>query len=128
VWHTDVDKLDGHDLCLEAAERGVKLLAAGEFPQMVEHDRHGFLERGTGLLIRHHEPLFKLGGGRDARRGREPRAAVHELRRVLKRAAACVVEVDEVDEAAANCHVRLFEVFLEQRVKQCLAVILSSES
>jgi hypothetical protein len=107
---TDVDKLDGRDLRLEAAERGVELLAAGELPQTVEHGRHGFLECGAGPLVRRHEPLFELGGGRDALCGGEPRTAVHELRGVVERAAARVVEVDEVDEAAVDRHVRLFEV------------------
>ena len=68
------------------------------------------MKRGAGTLVGGHEPFFEFGRGRHALGGGEPSAAIHELRDVLERATARVVERDLVHEPAVDCHVRLFEV------------------
>ena len=107
---TEVDKLDGRDFGPEPAEGRVERLLARDFPEPFEHLGHRVLKRGGGPLVGRGEPLFELVRGRDALCAGEARAAVHELGGVLERAAAGVVEGDEVDEAAVDHEVRALEV------------------
>lgn len=107
---TDEDKLDGRDLRLEFAEGRVEFLVAREFPQAIEDGRHGVFERRARSLVGRREPLFEFGGRGDALCGREPGAAIHELRGVEERAAAGVVERDLVHEPAVDRQVGLLEM------------------
>ena len=100
--HTNVDKLHRGDFGFKRAERGTEFLATREFPKPTEHGRHGVLERGAGGLILGREPFFQFGCGGDTLGGWEAGTAEYELRGVLERAAAGVVEGDFVDQAAVD--------------------------
>ena len=84
--------------------------AACDLPEATEDGAHGIAEGGAGTVVGRREPLLELGCGRDALGGGDPRAAVDELRDVLERTAARVVERDRVDEPAVDRHVCLLEV------------------
>ena len=107
---TDVDKLDRRNFSLHPAKGRIQLLALRKLPQAREHGGHRVLERGARPLVGRREPLVELGGRRDALLGGEPRAAEHELRRVLERAPTRVIKGDVVHEPAVDRHVCLFEV------------------